>query len=171
MQYAHAIFVWSFFIFSRSISCSMFYFHVLTLLNFEFWISDRSKPHLESALYYRGNSNHSCSLSFSLVSRISPPEIKFRAGILDFLNFLIIFSIFYTNIFTIKFWLSWWWSQGRLRSTHNGELGVWNCPGHYSDSNNAFILLWFWFFTPADSLELPRIPRITGLFDGGNVFC
>ena len=80
------------------------------------------------------------------------------------------FSIFYTNIFTIKFWLSWWWSQGRLRSTHNGELGVWNCPGHYSDSNNAFILLWFWFFAPADSLELIRIPRITGLFAGGNGF-
>ena len=92
---------------------------------------------------------------------------RFRAEIL---NFLRIFSIFYTNIFTIKFWLSWWWSQGRLRSTHNGELGVWNCPGHYSDSNNAFILLWFWFFAPADSLELPRIPRITGLFAGGNVF-
>ena len=98
MQYAHAIFVWSFFIFSRSISCSMFYFHVLTLLNFEFWISDRSKPHLESALYYRGNSNHSCSLSFSLVSRISPPEKNSR---LEFWIFWIFweFFLFFTQIF------------------------------------------------------------------------
>ena len=88
-----------FFIFARSISCSMFYFHVLTLLNFEFWISDRSKPHLESALYNRGNSNHSCSLSFSLVSRISPPEKNSRLEFLIFGEFLRIFLYFLHKYF------------------------------------------------------------------------